>query len=74
MLVDELHFAWGPPFSNTCIYSLKGGKKWTKNRETIFMIRSWVTKLQKRERGENKYFCWDSADSYIIKSAQALGG
>lgn len=27
MLVDELHFAWGPPFSNTCIYSLKGGKK-----------------------------------------------
>lgn len=38
------------------------------------MIRSWVTKLQKRERGENKYFCWDSANSYIIKSVQALGG
>ena len=33
MLVDELCFPWGPPFSKTCIYSLKGVKNELKKKQ-----------------------------------------
>ena len=35
MLVDELYFPWGPPFSKTHIYSLKWVKNELKKRQSF---------------------------------------